>query len=666
MQVGHRGLVIGVEYSSDGRLLGSLGEEGTLRLWDAKTGNLRAVADPLTRTSPNGPRISVRPGSHQVAFGTHYPDQVVLWDWESQRAKTLDGACTDWGCDVAFSPDGQRLVSSLSGVTVHSLLDGSAWTAPDTHDICDQVAWSSDGELIACAYDENIDLHHYGGDKSRSRLRSAPERAGYRIRGLAFAPKGPLLAVSLQGVGLEVWDTKRRALVNHVPSQFMEAQLTWSPDGERVAFGAGERLRQNKRYETSLNIVPARRPSPKQRFGAAFDPELHGLAWSPDGATLAVIGRNDRAIKLLDASSGAPRRMLASSAQSGDQPVWSPRGAQFALPRHDSSIEVWNAEDVALELVLPKLGYTPSFNHDGSLIAIASMTDGSLIELFETKTGKLAATLKTTATTSIRNLTFSPTDDLLAASFQDDDPIEVWDVKRHVLARSLSVAGAAGALAFSHDGRWLACSCATRAWRTTTWQPSGLETRGSTLFSTRPDTIVMGDELRSLDNGKASGNLPPAPTGLGAVVVAPASPNQQRASFGERTALWDGETGQIRAVVASALLDREISTTFSPDGRFVLLNGWRSKHPLGLLRVADGALLTLYTFKAGDELDWLVHDERGRHHGSPRALAERARYSIQANPTLADVVTDAELIAGGGSSLRDPLVGRRFAAPAAK
>jgi WD40 repeat protein len=166
---GHASTTEVLEWSPDGALLATGNKDKTVRLWEARTGCLRAAltghAGPITRIawSPNGQRLA--------SLGSPVDTNDLRWQlghpkalfWDTRTGERLSSAGLPAYSVTAFSwsPDGERFV--LSGKLDASdtakpetvLWDTAAWrriaTLPGHPDEAWQLEWSPDGKTLATA-----------------------------------------------------------------------------------------------------------------------------------------------------------------------------------------------------------------------------------------------------------------------------------------------------------------------------------------------------------------------------------------------------------------------------------------------------------------------------------------------------------------------------------
>jgi Tol biopolymer transport system component len=156
----------------------------------------------------------------------------------------------------------------------------------------------------------------------------------------------------------------------------------WSPDGNRIAFAAGD-----------LYIMNADGSNLKRRTTGPF----YSVAWSPDGQTLALdgpSGGDSLNISTVSADGEDVPRILKTNAAA---PSWSPDGRKIAYARgtayyDPSQIYIMNADGSDPHRATPdSTGYNggPAWSPDGSKIAFTRCTAGCGIYALELATSAL-------------------------------------------------------------------------------------------------------------------------------------------------------------------------------------------------------------------------------------------------------------------------------------
>jgi WD40 repeat protein len=373
------GTVGQLTYTQDGFLLATGGGRD-LAAWDADTGV------PVTSyTGFGGTPLDVAVAANgKVVAATGIDDTTILWRrataWLPHPAAAFD---------ARFDPTGRRLATSAADGVVR-LWDTESRTVVATlpHEAAvDYVAWSPDGTLASATVGGTVRL--WGADgKERHRFTVAPLRPG----SLAFTPDGGTVAVAAgrpldtEGTGeqpgpeytLHVWDARTGAERTVVDlGTAGTSAITFTRDGahllaatydQKIVEASGTRteavLRRWRTDDlTELASVPM------------GDEQVTDLSVSPDNRTLAVVGTG-RSVRLwrLDGSGGW--RTFAEHPAQLREAAFSPDGATLAtITRNDTVIRLWDVRTGTLSANLTgqtSLLNAVDFAPDGNTLATAA------------------------------------------------------------------------------------------------------------------------------------------------------------------------------------------------------------------------------------------------------------------------------------------------------
>ncbi len=215
---GHSGFVRAIEWSPDGRLIASGSDDTTAQIWEADTGKLVLTYRGHSHIvgalawSPDGRRI-VSSGDEKTAQG--WDGVIHLWNAQTGALLLTCRGHRHAVPMLAWSPDGSRFASAGIDRTVRlwDALTGECLLTYTGHShMVMSLAWSPDGRRIV----------------------SGGSTKGWPPPGWPDAPEGLDRLV-------QVWDASTGECLLTYGRHYahMVGGLAWSPDGTRIASGAG-------------------------------------------------------------------------------------------------------------------------------------------------------------------------------------------------------------------------------------------------------------------------------------------------------------------------------------------------------------------------------------------------------------------------------------------
>jgi WD40 repeat protein len=518
-----------VAVSPDGGRLASAGADGTVKVWDLRTGQ-----ELLSLGEADGRVLSVAFSSDGKRLASGGDDGTVrVWDAATGQ-KVLSVAGHGGAIDsLAFSGDGQHLAGlDSAGVWVWDLRTGRETRPLDGHALAvNSVAYSGDGTRLAAAgRDRTVRVWDPRTGKEVLALSSHRET----VYAVAFSRDGTRLASAGADETVRVWDAATgrpvRSLTGHNGTV---RALAFSPDGSHLASASQDETVRVWDLAGGGRAVTLR----------GHTDWVTGVAFLAAGQSLASSSR-DGTVKVWDATADHEARVLTRALTGHATPVTAVAFGSQALAGvgADGTVTVWDAPTGPERLLLR--------GHAGRVLAVAFSGDGSrlasggddgAVRVWDVPTGREVISLKGHAG-PVLGLAFSPDGTRLAGGGGGE--VQVWDVRtgaRLVILPKLdwSVYG----VAFSPDGGRLATASRDRTVRVwdarTGWEVHTLKghTRSVTGVAFSPD----GSRLAS-------------------------------ASFDKTVKLWDVQTDE-EILTLQGHRDTVWGVAFSPDGNFLASAG---------------------------------------------------------------------------------------------
>ncbi len=296
---GHSSYVYIVLLSPDGGTVysggseGDAGQPGSLRIWDAATGEQIAA---LGAAGQSASAQSLSPDGSLLALRMLGPPGGAWIDILDAATGATVATVPNTRCTaLAFDPRGDRLfwadsmgvaciADARSGLVQRSRQlpgdskgEGNQWAA----------AWRPDGATLAAWHGRHPTMHLLDG-KTLETIRSWPSGHTAHVVRLAFSPDGRRFATASYDGIVKIWGADSGELLHDLVGHVNRVlDVAFSPDGNRIATGGDDRV---------VHIWDARTYDPVARLAGHQD-YVHSLAWRADSQML-ISGSGDKTVRI--------------------------------------------------------------------------------------------------------------------------------------------------------------------------------------------------------------------------------------------------------------------------------------------------------------------------------------------------------------------------------
>lgn len=465
----HDDLVFQVVVSPDGKRIASGGRDQTVRTWDPATGKpehvLRMHAGAVRTVAFS------RDGKRLYSGGL---DGRLQW-WDPVAGKALDGRSLGVSAvhRLRLAPDGKTLALALKPATGGGY--AALWDIDKaevvrefpTHDgQVNDVAFSPDGQTLVSV-----------GGQYQANPRFEPGPAGPWMTTITVTKDGQATTRSAPASEVRCWDVATgKPLAALAGPRYWVETVQFTPDGSRLITVGGVAGKPGEVRVADFAGVP-----PRAEFAAGTG--LTSGRFSPDGATFAAGGADGsltlRDVTRLRAGDATGMRVLAAHGGPVRALAWSADGKLLVTGGDDGVVKVWDPKQDQPERakhVLDRPVSGVAVAPDGSRIAAAAgpakgKADG-MLGVWKTSDGSEQFRMKNLDAPA-RGVAFTADGQLLAC-VAAEPALRVFDAKSGLPVRTLGASTVGRGLALSADGSRVGLAAqgtgVVQGWETKTWR----------------------------------------------------------------------------------------------------------------------------------------------------------------------------------------------------
>ncbi len=308
---------------------------------------IRSVGDP--QVSPEGKWVVYTVGTVDAEKDRRDTDLYMV-SWDGSRNVRLTASPESGETQPRWSPDGRYLSFLASrgdeqekkkGAQIW-LLDRAGGEAQKLTDIAGGISdycWSVDGARLALVvndFDPDSDPEKKEGWKRKTKPPIVVDRYHFKQD-----REGYLGALRTH---LSLFDVEGRKVESLTSGRHSESAPAWSPDGRYIAFVSNRSPDPDHNLDSNVFVVEAKPGAEPRQVTTFSGPDGGRLSWSPDGQMIAYVqgdetrfsAYNQAKLAVVPAAGGAPHVLTAALDRGVSGPfVWSPDGRSLCFAVDD-------------------------------------------------------------------------------------------------------------------------------------------------------------------------------------------------------------------------------------------------------------------------------------------------------------------------------------------
>ena len=563
----HHGPVLSAVFSPDGNRILTASEDGTARLWDARTGESLALLNAYGRALV----LAVFSCDGEIIVTSSECDAARIWNAHTgQPLKTLNVPEGTF-ITAAFTPHHQRIVTAFEDGSVHvwnahtgqrlAILKGHEGNVVSAafHSDCQRIvtasddctarvwevgsgrvlvvlkgherevvsaAFSTDGQrIVTASYDATARVWDVGSANTLAILKG---HDGEVVSAVFGRENQQVITASRDGT-IRVWDAQSgQSLAILKGHDEALCSVALNPDGQYIVTGSRDHTARLWKTGLESNLAILR----------GHEGILNSAAFSPDTRYIITCS-GDHTARVWDTDSGQCLAVLNEHQGNVGSAGFSPDGRRLITASEDGTARIWDAKSFH-QLVLLR-------GHDREVVSAAFSPDGQCIitastdhtaRVWDAESGSTLAVLK------------GPDEELLSTGFSPDgqriiaaswETVRIWDARSYQsLVLLTGHTGPVSSSAFGPNSRHLVTSSWDRTARI--WDAWS----GETL------AVLEGHEAAVL-------GVTFSPDGLRVVT----------ASQDGTARIWNVDSGHLLTVLRGHQAD-VASAGFSPNGELIV------------------------------------------------------------------------------------------------